>query len=293
MVFLAALIVVAAFSIGFGFGNSASADPTPSPSGTSIPVKKGGTGATDKTNALKNLLPDLSGNDGKVLGLNSGTPTWVDQTGGGATSYMFPDYANMETIKQISANNGTWQVDRDGYIFGYGYNETGNFDILVDGVAAAHFGSFGASSWGATVQVTKGSKVQIKSTGSNVTNIACYFIPPKYSTPPQPIVVDEGVGGSYSLDEVKTAETWLDGKPIYKKTLAWTTTTVAIGASENIAAVNDIETIVDTTVKNVSGTSAITVLLSGNTVVLRNEMTAQISAGVQWYITIYYTKTTD
>jgi hypothetical protein len=101
------------------------------------------------------------------------------------------------------------------------------------------------------------------------------------------------VGGSYSLSEVQTAETWINGEPIYKKTLAWTTTLVAIGASVNIDAVNDIETIVDTTVKNASGTSAITVMLSGNTVVLRNEMTAQISAGVQWYITIYYTKTTD
>jgi hypothetical protein len=30
--------------------------------------------------------------------------------------------------------------------------------------------------------------------------------------------------GSYSLDEVKTAETWIDGKPIYKKTFNITST---------------------------------------------------------------------
>jgi hypothetical protein len=180
-------------------------------------------------------LPDLAGNDGKVLGLNSGTPQWVDQTGGGNSAYMFPDYANMETIKQISANNGTWEVDRDGYVFGYGYNETGNFDILVDGVAAAHFGSYGASSWGATVQVTKGSKVQIKSTGSNVLNIACYFIPPKYSTPPTPIVVE---GGDYSTSEQAVmvndggnlrAKLDTDGDAIYERTFKGNITMTTAG----------------------------------------------------------------
>ncbi|MDR1197366.1 MAG: hypothetical protein LBL08_03815, partial [Candidatus Nomurabacteria bacterium] len=62
-----------AFSIGFGFGDSAQADP--SASGTSIPITKGGTGATTAAGALTNLLPDFGGNDGKVLGLSGGTPS--------------------------------------------------------------------------------------------------------------------------------------------------------------------------------------------------------------------------
>jgi hypothetical protein len=54
-------------------------------SGTHLPISKGGTGAGEKSDALKNLLPDLANNNGKVLGLTSGTPTWVN-TGATVTS---------------------------------------------------------------------------------------------------------------------------------------------------------------------------------------------------------------
>jgi hypothetical protein len=74
-------VIAVSFSIGFGVSNSVSAEPSPpSSNGTSIPIKKGGTGATTKENALQNLLPDFTNNDNKVLGLSSGTPTWVDRT---------------------------------------------------------------------------------------------------------------------------------------------------------------------------------------------------------------------
>jgi hypothetical protein len=77
---LAVLAIVVAFSIGFGFGNSASADPSPSSSGTSIPVKKGGTGSTTEQGALQNLLPDFATNNGKVLGSTGTEIGWVERT---------------------------------------------------------------------------------------------------------------------------------------------------------------------------------------------------------------------
>ncbi|MDR1300753.1 MAG: hypothetical protein LBK50_03550 [Candidatus Nomurabacteria bacterium] len=62
--------------IGVSIGNSAN---SASPSGTSIPVKKGGTGATTASDAIQNLLPDFASNNGKVLGSTGTTIQWVDQ----------------------------------------------------------------------------------------------------------------------------------------------------------------------------------------------------------------------
>jgi hypothetical protein len=47
--------------------------------GTSIPITKGGTGATTPNDAIKNLLPDFATNNGKVLGSTGTTIGWVDQ----------------------------------------------------------------------------------------------------------------------------------------------------------------------------------------------------------------------
>ncbi|MDR2336726.1 MAG: hypothetical protein LBE03_01325, partial [Candidatus Nomurabacteria bacterium] len=53
--------------------------------------------------------------------------------------------------------------------------------------------------------------------------ISCYFIPPVYSTPPTPIVVE---GSDYSTSEQQImvndggeqrAKKWIDGKPIYQR----------------------------------------------------------------------------
>jgi hypothetical protein len=71
-------MIVISFSIGFGVSSSVSADSS-SISGTSIPVKKGGTGSTTEQGALQNLLPDFDSNNGKVLGSTGSAITWVDQ----------------------------------------------------------------------------------------------------------------------------------------------------------------------------------------------------------------------
>ncbi|MDR1300324.1 MAG: hypothetical protein LBK50_01305 [Candidatus Nomurabacteria bacterium] len=62
---ITALLVGASFIVGISIGNSAN---SASPSGTSMPIKKGGTGATNEQNAMQNLLPDFASNTGKVLG---------------------------------------------------------------------------------------------------------------------------------------------------------------------------------------------------------------------------------
>jgi hypothetical protein len=91
-------MIAISFGLGFGINDLANADST-APSGTSIPIKKGGTGATDKTNALKNLLPDLDGNNGKVLGLNSSNePTWLDNA-------VLPDYSAADSGKVLEIDN--------------------------------------------------------------------------------------------------------------------------------------------------------------------------------------------
>jgi hypothetical protein len=66
-----------AFVVGANLVTSAD---SASPSGTSIPVTKGGTGATTEQGALQNLLPDFDSNNGKVLGSTGTEIGWVEQT---------------------------------------------------------------------------------------------------------------------------------------------------------------------------------------------------------------------
>lgn len=58
-----------------------------------VPVSKGGTGATTTATAIANLLPNQAGNNGKVLGTNGTSLSWVTGGGGGSgefTPYLVP-----------------------------------------------------------------------------------------------------------------------------------------------------------------------------------------------------------
>jgi hypothetical protein len=101
-------VIAVSFCIGFGVSNSVSADS--SPSGTSIPIKKGGTGSTTEQGALQNLLPDFASNTGKVLGSTGTEIGWVEQAkSSDDVGKVKIDNANntMTTNGEIGVNNGS------------------------------------------------------------------------------------------------------------------------------------------------------------------------------------------
>jgi hypothetical protein len=53
--------------------------------------------------------------------------------------------------------------------------------------------------------------------GTYVIRISAIYIPPRFIKRAAPVVVEPV--GSYSLEEVMTNETWIDGKPVYKRTV--------------------------------------------------------------------------
>jgi hypothetical protein len=100
-----------------------------------------------------------------------------------------PDYANVETTNRISANNGTWTVDRDGYVVcGMGGTSVNSGSVSVNDVKVARIYSTGGSTLGAALLAVKtGDIVKITSpyspgeTAAPAHGISCYFIPPKYT----------------------------------------------------------------------------------------------------------------
>jgi hypothetical protein len=350
------LLVSTAFTIGLSINNSANGA---SPSGTSIPIKKGGTGATDKVNALTNLLPDLAGNDGKVLGLQGGTPSWVAQAG---NLIMTPDYTKQETTNLLDNSDyktsftlpaSTWTstvyakfvAPKTGYyactqtFYANPASEHSQSFIAVNSktVAAIYtpalYGGFNMFT-PSVFQATQGDTITlaIGTTPTVATNYSltldasnhCYFIPPKYSTPPQPIVVE---GGDYDKNErqvmvndngTQRPKLSVNRKPIYVRTFernytTYNTNTSATGTSEILSDDNNIEMIVDQEVifvhngntwsvngqvyygsADYDGLSYVMQITSnGNDIHLwRNIYDVGYTAGT-FYLTAYYTKTTD
>ena len=146
---------------------------------------------------------------------------------------VVPDYANRETANRIvDTNNGTWVADRTGFVFAGGFATSGGsslnqveIDVLVNNKSVFYTNTMIAASkhlnTHQTFPVLKDDVVRIliNNTGGGTLSAIqtwCYFMPPKFVKKELPVVVEKN--GSYSLDEVKTADTWLDGKPIYKKT---------------------------------------------------------------------------
>jgi hypothetical protein len=261
-----ALLVVNALVIGIGIGGSANGA---SASGTSIPVSKGGTGATTAMGALQHLLPDYANNDGKVLGLNSGVPAWVNQTSG--EEMVVPDYSQLVAVgnwppETATGSKGyTWTADQTGFVAVIGRVDltattTGSLvmDIVVNGKMVSqkitnHNPPVGLRLLdSALVPVKTGDVVGVNTYGvSGVTfgydtQSRAYFIPPLFVQPANPTVVVEE-GGDYSTSEqavmvndngtVRQKE-WTDGKPIYKRTF----TSITAAPSPAVAVGEDIST---------------------------------------------------
>jgi hypothetical protein len=139
-----------------------------------------------------------------------------------------------------------------------------------------------------------------------------FYIPPLLVAKELPVVVEKN--GSYSLDEIKTADTWIDGKPIYKRTFQGVVTVAAntwlIGYVAGSIGTG-VDTVVeikgsfdrgnnqwlpiimtdynaDSSVKQASFTIAIS---DGS--VLWNSYMSIARTNSPYYITVYYTKATS
>jgi hypothetical protein len=249
-----------------------------------------------------------------------------------------PDYAKRETVNRIStgtwfmndpiANNhhydtATWTADRTGYVHmsldfavPVGTGETwGQVLFIVNGVIAVGHGSasnvFGDN---AVIPVKQGDVVFMKwvtglGTQLSPRNIFCYFIPPVFVEKQSPVVVVEP-NGSYSTEEIKTAQTWIDGKPIYRKSFNFGTKTFAANSKgsilDNAFPANYVETVVKQSFSatdgysNLTGTpswtdrvdeSGFTFFLSMSNSIQHRTKTASTLTNL--IFTIEYTKTTD
>jgi hypothetical protein len=149
--------------------------------------------------------------------------------------------------------------------------------------------------WANNTQIipcAKGDKVQFVCT--NPTNLYCAlgFYPIKLVAKELPVVVEKN--GSYSLDEVKTADTWIDGKPIYKRTIPWTSKALASQAADILMAAGAVDSVVHSETRTHLGTfGACGVMVYDGNLLFKSYNSVELVAGNQWYITIWYTKTTD
>jgi hypothetical protein len=113
-----------------------------------------------------------------------------------------PDYSNQETTNRISANNGTWTVDRDGFVYVYIRTQSNDVGGWVSGCAYIndkpafdHFISYTQYKDSdlhsrRVLPVSKGDiiKVSLNNTGTTgnthrIHTITCNFIPPKTVAP--------------------------------------------------------------------------------------------------------------
>jgi hypothetical protein len=218
---VAVMLTVTVFAVWGGINNTNISQGVTN-SGTNLPIGKGGTGAGTAPQALKNLLPPFNADPGKVLGLDDNSdPIWVNNTN--TSDGMVPDYANMENINRIPTVSSTWTVDRVGFVRLYGYYNgaiygSSNFRINGQNVLSVRnvTGSNGNSD-DVVVPVKIGDVISVVvNTGVSPTTTECWFIPPVFIEQEAPVIVSPGV--SYSAQEVATGETWIDGKPIYRRT---------------------------------------------------------------------------
>jgi hypothetical protein len=155
---------------------------------------------------------------------------------------VVPDYNNYTSIPALSALNTEYVVQQTGYIQGWARVTSGAVNELVTIVAGSMsssnkrtiISSNPSSAAGARIEVTawfpvkKGDIVYFGYSGSG-TLVTCagQFVNPRLVAKELPVVVERN--GSYSTDEIKTADTWIDGRPIYKRTFGVQVTSTAAG----------------------------------------------------------------
>jgi hypothetical protein len=227
--------------------------------------------------------------------------SWPEMPDGAAVPVMVPDFKRIQYTNLITANGGTWTADRVGFVKAWcGSGSNGERSIYLNNEV---FGGSSIAGGANTIwlPVTPGDVVKITSAAAS-SAIGCYFIPPKYINKELPVVVEKN--GSYSLEEVKTADTWIDGQPIYKKTIPFTN--FAYGTAGGIYVLESgfgqtkqAVKMEGFSISNDNGQTAfINTSLSGwfiDVTVLNNDLIVRAATGsgtsnISGYITVYYTK---
>jgi hypothetical protein len=100
---------------------------------------------------------------------------------------MTPDYANMETVNRITANNGTWTADRNGFVrIGvetYGGVPDTHYNVLINNKQTFSFHVSGQNGSEQTVVIPVKTGDVIRHSWGTTSPISilqglCYFIPP-------------------------------------------------------------------------------------------------------------------
>jgi hypothetical protein len=244
---------------------------------------------------------------------------------------VVPDYANMGTTNLMPVPGATpnasktiiWTADKTGFIKidGSIYIVSGGTSwiraqVYINDNVVGEWLSGDTSSANDRVcinllaPVSQGDVVRFWSAqnSSNTVfgnSIYAFFIPPKFIKKELPVIVEKN--GSYSLDEVQTADTWIDGKPIYKKSV-----NIANAANMNTGVVDffvtipNIEQVVDYSLvvkANASNTFKETtyfnikiltfgILDNGNLGAYNTTQVQQMMTNTM-VCTVWYTKTTD
>ena len=111
-------------------------------------------------------------------------------------------------------------------------------------------------------------------------------------------------GANYSTSEVKTSNTWIDGKPIYRRVFTYVNPNPTTNPNFTYGTISDFAQLVDArTITNsnngtnqeaseYSGYRRFRVDISGNTATLRNESVYNYNVN-EYILIIEYTKTTD
>jgi hypothetical protein len=142
---------------------------------------------------------------------------------------MVPDWPNRETDNKFSSAKNNfpgyvWTADRVGYVvLSYNLGEaspTSTYYINVFfGVREVNTYFFQNTLIAyEVIPVNVGDIVRINADSNKVWtefSAECNFVPPKFITTQAPNIVVSGA--SYSATEQATGETWVDGKPIYRK----------------------------------------------------------------------------
>ena len=92
-----------------------------------------------------------------------------------------PDYAKMELINRIDTMNGTWTVDRDGYVRLGGNSGSGTFFWNINGFRITY--SPAGSALNTIEAVSKGDVITASGTSTDAGGISCYFVPPISTAP--------------------------------------------------------------------------------------------------------------
>jgi hypothetical protein len=224
-----------------------------------------------------------------------------------------PDYNNYTSIPALSAVNTEYTVEKTGYIQMYcrilsaAAGEVMDARVKTTDPTKARTLTTSGFSTAASQQIVmndwfalkKGDVIWYNYGGAGtVQSCGGWFVDPVLVAKELPIVVEKN--GSYSLDEIKTADTWIDGKPIYKRTVTFTSvgtsppSFMTIG-NRNVLSPNlDIMTKTELCEKQNNGhtaTLAGTISIDSNVIGWYPEV--YFGSGVLMYFTAWYTKTTD